>query len=259
MLGLTQPLSSIFTARATLSRQDYKDSRGDTVNYNWSASLDAVPLSTLSQSLTYSGSIQQAPEGKTTQNSLYFTSTAQLYTDISAYLNAGAFATSTFTGRDNKGTSLAFGVTMSPTRKLSLTVSGGFSDSRQSGGGQPSNSTSTTSTDIALSYTPFPSLYFYGDWAWQENNFLQNYQVNWSPFQGGDLQVSFYYNETLSQLDDSKSRIIRPYLRLDLKKAGYLTLSYSIIKSSANALSGAIPQKTQETQKVGAIEYRLNF
>lgn len=259
MLGLTQPLSSIFTAKAYISRVDNKDSNGHTVNHVWTASLDAYLTSTLSQNLTYSGNILQQQEGRTsTGHSLYFTNTAQLYTDISAYLNAGAFVTSESTGRDNKGTTLSFGITMSPTRKLSLTVSGGLSDSRQSGGGQPDNSTSSTSTDIALSYTPFPALYFFADWAWQESTFLQNYQVNWAPFQGGDLQFSFYYNEVLNQTDNSKSRLIRPYLRLDLKKAGNLSLSYSIIKNSAD-FPGAIQQQIQETQKVVAVEYRLNF
>ncbi|HET6515612.1 MAG TPA: hypothetical protein VFG09_10665 [Thermodesulfovibrionales bacterium] len=261
LLGLTQPLSSIFTARATVSRQDLKNGNAEkVVNYNWNAAVDAVPLSTLSQTLTYGGSLLEQPQGSTTQHSLYLSNTAQLYTGISAYLNAGTFLTSDYTGRDNKGSTLNFGVTMSPTRKLSLTLSGNLSNSRQSGGGQPSNSTSTSSKDLALSYTPFPSVYFTADWAWQENNFVQNYQVDWSPFQGGDLQCSFYYNEVLNDQNNSKSRLIRPYLRLNLRKAGYLTLSYSIIKDSSNAATvGAIQQKSQETQEVFAVEYRLNF
>ncbi len=262
MLGATQRLSNVFTARATIGRQDFKNVTSEMTTYQWSATLDAVPLSTLVQTLTYSGSTQQLPERTTTANSLLFNSTAQLYKDISAFINAGIFFTSESGGRDTSGSTLNSGITLAPNKKLSMTLNYGYNQSRQSGGGLNELSTTSSSTDLSVSYTPFPALYFFADWAWQKTSgqngdFLQNYNINWSPFQGGALQINFFYNQTLRQADNSKTTIIRPYLRWNVTRSSFLTLSYSIIDSNANAPAAALT--LTEKQKVAVAEYRINF
>ncbi len=262
MLGATQRLSNVFTARATIGRQDFTNASSETTTYQWSASLDAVPISTLVQTLTYSGSTQQLPERTTTANSLLFNSTAQLYKDISAFINAGIFFTSESGGSDTRGSALNSGITLSPNKRLSMTLNYGYNQSRQSGGGLQDLSTTSSSTDLSVSYTPFPALFFFADWAWQKTSgqngdFLQNYNINWSPFQGGALQFNFYYSEILRQADNSKTTIIRPYLRWNVTRSSFLNLSYSIIDSDSREPATALT--LTEKQKIAAAEYRVNF
>jgi hypothetical protein len=260
-LGATKSLSSVFTARAYVGRQDNKDPSGNTTLYQWTAALDAVPLNTLQQNLTYSGTTQQLEQGTQTSNSLTFSNSAQLYTDISAFLNAAASISSQPDGADVKATSTNSGITLSPNSKLSMTLSYGYNRTRQTGGSvQGRLSTTSTSTDLAVSYNPFPSVSFWGDWAWQtttgqESNFLQDYNINWSPFQGGTLVLSFFYSENLDQLNDAKTTLIRPNLRWNVTKSSFLNLSYSIIDSDAKASGLSV----KERQKIFAAEYRVNF
>jgi hypothetical protein len=261
-LGASKSLSRVFTARAYLGRQDNSAPSGDTTLYLWTAALDAVPFNTLQQNLTYSGTTQQQDLGTTTANSLTFSNTAQLYKDISAFLNAAASISSQPDGSDTKSTGLNSGISLSPNQKLSLTLSYGYNRTRQSGGNVPKLSTTSTNTDLAVSYNPFPSVSFWGDWAWQtatgqQSIFLQDYNVNWSPFQGGTLVLSFYYNETLSQLNDQKTTLIRPNLRWNVTRSSFLNLSYSIIDSDAKAPGTGLSLK--ERQKIFAAEYRVNF
>jgi hypothetical protein len=261
-LGASKSLSRIFTARAYVGRQDNKDPSGDTTTYLWTAALDAVPLNTLQQNLTYSGTTQQQDIGTTTANSLTFSNTAALYKDISAFLNAAASVASQPDGSDTKAATLNSGISLAPTKKLSLTLSYGYNRTRQSGGNVANLSTTSTNTDLAVSYNPFPSVSFWGDWAWQtstgqESNFLQDYNINWSPFPGGTLVLSFYYNETLNQLNDQKTTLIRPNLRWNVTRSSFLNVSYSIIDSDAKAPNTALSLK--ETQKIFAAEYRVNF
>jgi hypothetical protein len=261
-LGASKNLSRVFTARAYLGRQDYSDPSGDTTVYLWTAALDAVPLSTLQQNLTYSGTSQQQKQGTTKANSLTFSNTAELYKDISMFLNAAASIASQTDGSDTKSTAVNSGISLSPSQKLSLTLSYGYNRTRQSGGNVENLSATSTLTDLAVTYNPFPALSFWGDWAWQtttgqENVFLQDYNINWSPFQGGTLVLSFYYNETLSQINDQKTTLIRPNLRWNVTKSSFLNLSYSIIDSDAKAPGTGLSLK--ERQKIFAAEYRVNF
>jgi hypothetical protein len=211
--------------------------------------------------LTYSGTTQQLEQGTQTSNSLTFSNSAQLYTDISAFLNAAASISSQPDGADVKATSTNSGITLSPNSKLSMTLSYGYNRTRQTGGSvQGRLSTTSTSTDLAVSYNPFPSVSFWGDWAWQtttgqESNFLQDYNINWSPFQGGTLVLSFFYSENLDQLNDAKTTLIRPNLRWNVTKSSFLNLSYSIIDSDAKASGLSV----KERQKIFAAEYRVNF
>ncbi len=267
-LGASQSLSRILTTSARIERQDSKDQRGKTVTYSYSASLDAVPLRTLSQNLTYSGNTQQQPQGTTVSNAVVLTNTAQLYTGISAFVNAGISKSSVFDGTNNSSTTLNAGTVLVPNRRLSVSLNYGYSDSRLSGAGQGST-TETTNTDLSVSYTPFPALYLFGEWTWTktsthsdnmqatntQNDMLQNYSVNWVPFQGGQLVFNFFYNESLRQLDNSRARTYGSTVRWMLSGASYLTFTYNILQNK----SFFSQVSTHNRERVLLVEYRLNF
>jgi hypothetical protein len=130
-----------------------------------------------------------------------------------------------------------------------------------SGGGKPDQSTRDSSTDLAVSYSPFPTLYLFGSWSWLKTNvrsdLLQNYNLNWNPFRGGALQFNFAYTESLRQSDKAKARTITPYLRLGLSRASYLSLYYSIISNDSEDPIAGISLRQRE--KLLVAEYRVNF
>jgi hypothetical protein len=269
-LNASERLSRVLTASARIERQDATDVTGvKTVNYLYSASLDAVPLRTLSHNLTYSGNTQQLPQGTNVSNAVVLSNIAQLYKGISASLNAGISRTSQFDGSKNSSTTLNAGTTIVPNRRLSLTLNYGYFDSHLTNPAGQGSSQESTSTDLAVSYTPFPTLYLVGEWTWQmlkarsdvlqatstQNDFLQNYAVNWSPFQGGALIFSFFYNESLRQLDNSRARTYGSTVRWNLTKASYLTFTYNILQYKS--LSSAVLSHNRE--RIFLVEYRLNF
>jgi hypothetical protein len=260
-LSVSQRLSSVFTGNARIERLDSKTATAKSVTYQYYAALDAVPVKNLTQNLAYSGTTQQMPEGTTTTHALNLANTAQLYTGISAFLNMGVAFQSQFDGTDNKSSVLTFGTTLVPNKKLSITFGYSLTDSRVSGGGKPDQSTRDSSTDLAVSYSPFPTLYLFGSWSWLKTNvrsdLLQNYNLNWNPFRGGALQFNFAYTESLRQSDKAKARTITPYLRLGLSRASYLSLYYSIISNDSEDPIAGISLRQRE--KLLVAEYRVNF
>jgi hypothetical protein len=173
----------------------------------------------------------------------------------------GVSLESQFDGTNNRGSVLSFGTSVVPNKKLSITLNYSMTNSRQSGGGKPEISRRTSATDLGVAYSPFPTVNLFASWAWQktetQNEVLQNYNLNWSPFRGGVLQFNFAYTESLRQSDNAKDRTITPFLRLNLSRSSFLNLYYSIIQSnSEDPISGI---SFRQKQRLLAVEYRLNF
>jgi hypothetical protein len=267
-LNVSQPLSRIFTASGRAARLDMSFENGTGTTYQYTASLDAYPVATLSHNLSYTLIKDEKPEGTTTTNGVSLSNTAQLYTGISAYLNLGYSTQSNFNGTDIKSASLNGVISVVPNRVISVTLGQGFSESRISGLGPEEVTSRSRSTDLSASFSPYQSLYAYGSWSWQKtdvrSDLLQNYNVNWIPFQGGDLVFNFSYNESLSQADDSKSRALNSTVRWNLSPGSFLSFYYSIIKSDfGNAAAGFDPTQprisfTQDETRY-TVEYRQNF
>lgn len=231
-LSLSHRFSRIFLGAARAERVDDSESTstGNSVTYNYNASLQATPLPTLRHSLAYSVSIREATTGRTTTNSLFSGNTAELYKDVNVFLNAGLSVGTLETGQESQGTTYSYGIGLQPAKSLTLSLSASDQVTTQTGGGLPETTTTTRIQDAGMAYSPFSTLYLTAGISRVVQDALryttQTYGVNWSPFPGGALQFSFIYTEDLNGQDNSITKTTRPSMRWTISRWASATVSY---------------------------------
>jgi hypothetical protein len=260
-LTLSHRFNPVFSGSARVARED--DSQGgenpqNSYSYIYSASINAVPLPTLSHNLAFSGRIDNNPDGELKTNSVYLQNTAELYRGISVYAGAGyTIANSTSLGIETtvKNTLVNVGASVVPNPKLLLYANYYSSSSKQKGTGRPESTLPNSTANIGLSYRPFPLLYFVTSWSWVEQQdrtmTLQNYNISWTPFPSGQLQCGFTYTENIASSTtngqsllsaiNGKVRILLGTVRWNITQRSYLQVSYQVTdNNSENAGSSKI-------------------
>ena len=109
--------------------------------------------------------------------------------------------------------------------------------------------------DIAAFYNPLRNLSLsarleFVDRSGASRTF-QNYSVNWSPFQDGDLQLFFNYSETLRSESDARETFIGPGLKWTIGRHIFLDMNYNFTVNDTNT------QKTESN--IFNSELRLVF
>jgi hypothetical protein len=240
-LSLSHRFSRIFSGTARAERADASDPlpTGHTVTYSYNAALQASPLPSLHHSLGYGVGIREAPTGRSNSNSVFLSNTAELYANVSAFLNAGLSTAVQETGQKSDSETYSYGIGLSPTTKLSLALSATDQETIQKGGGLPEASIVSRRQDATASYIPFSTLYLTAGISRVSQNSqkstLQNYGANWSPFPGGALQFSFGYSESLSDLDNSVVRIAQPGVRWTISRWASMGASYISTENISDA------------------------
>ena len=197
-------------------------------------SLLANPLRTLSHNLVFSGNNQTVGDLTNRSNAVVLFNTAQLYKGVDANLNLGVSLTSDERegggSIDQRRFYVNPGVNITPHPSFVMTLYYLGQLTHTSGGTGTLEDVTENRLDLAASWTPFRSLFLSASVSvvaqtGQETTVQQNYGLNWTPFPDGQLQFSFFYNE--SSLPD-KSRIIQPTVRwyLSQRRRSYLDLSY---------------------------------
>jgi hypothetical protein len=200
----------------------------------------ATPLSTLRDTLVFSGQEGKIGGKPNDNTSVYLNNTATLYKGIDVNLNGGVNFTTSETGVKATNTILLFGANIVPYRTMTLSINLVNTTTDQSGGGLPSSSTYTRKGDFSISYTPFETVHLFAEWdilfqTGQKTLVNQNYGLNWSPFPNGALQFNIVYNETHNSLDNTIGRVFTPGVRWYITPRSYLDLSYQMIKNSTTA------------------------
>ncbi len=204
------------------------------VAFLYYASLLATPLRTLSHNLVFSGNNQTVGGLTTTSNTAVLYNTAQIYKGIDANLNLGVALTSDEQpgngSIDRRRVYVNPGVNITPHPSFVLTLYYLGQQTHSSGGTGTSGDITENRLDLTASWTPFRSLFLSAAVnvdaeTGRETVVQQNYGLSWAPFPDGQLQFSFFYNE--SRLPD-QSRIIQPTLRwyFSQRRRSYLDLSY---------------------------------
>ncbi len=232
--------SQIFSGSARVAIENGTQENESRIAYVYNALIVATPLTTLRDTLVYSGRTERIDGKPNNNNSIFLNNTATLYKGIDINLNGGLNFSTAETGQKQKTTMLLFGTNIVPHRTITLSLNFVNTITDQSGGGQPSSSTFTRQEDVSISYNPFNTLHIFAsmqilDQKDQKVQINQNYGLNWSPFPDGALQFSFTYNESLSSQDNSKSRIITPSVRWNITSRSYLDVSYQMINSSSKS------------------------
>ena len=232
--------SQIFYGTAKIAREDGRDRDERRVAYIYDASLEAVPLKTLTHRLVFSGRVEEIGGRNSNNNSILLYNVAQLYKGLEVNLNGGIDFGTRETGQKLNTILLNFLATAIPHPTLTLGLDFSYTKTDLSGGGSPSSSTSIQRCDFSISYYPFKTMFLIasievtgGTGLKTEVN--QSYGLNWSPFPEGALQFRLYYDEGLSNVDNGKSRIFNPSVRWYITKRTYLDVSYELswVKSSS--------------------------
>jgi hypothetical protein len=240
-LAFNQKLSRILGLSARADRSDGNEPRGGhDASTRWSAALDASPLPALGASLSYSGDVSEGPSGSSSNNSVGLFARAGLYEGLSLFGSAGYTTGARTGGQLQQNETVTAGLSVVPNPKLSLSGNFTWSHTLASGAGLPEIATDTWRVDGSLSFTPVPALYLTGGVSRGVisgvGQTLVNFSGSFSPFPGGNLLMTFRYNENLDTLSQSKSRILGPYLRWTIKGATYIEASYTWLDSSTPAL-----------------------
>jgi len=229
----------VFSGAASVSRLDTEDQRGHEVTYIYNASLMAVPLPTLTHNLSYSGRTVEFEGRRGTFNSIYLTNSAKLYQGVDASLSGGLDFSSRESGEKTQGTTWAASLNLTPHRTLNVNLSYSGNTSEATGGGKPDTTSSSSGGTVSASFTPFSTLYLYGDWsrssqADQPTFTRTNYGANWAPFPDGTLHFNINYLETLQSSDESRSRSLTSGVRWNINPRASIDVAYTRFLADSN-------------------------
>ena len=178
-------------------------------------------MPTLTSSFVYSGRIDTNALGTTTTNGVSLFAQAIPYRGIGILGNATYGLTNLPTGQDSQFDSLTFSATAQPNDKLTLAGTFGHSERHHRRRSARSSSASNR-VEGTISFTPVRALYLSAGASRTVTQprpvTLANGTVSFSPFQGGDLQFSMTYTQSL-EADTSVNRIISPSIRWNLRRA----------------------------------------
>ena len=255
-LSIQHQFNPVFSGNAQVQRVDDHSPSGDRVILRFGAQLTAVPLRTLSHSLGLSSATEQSPTGRAKNNSVTLANTAELYRNVTAFLNGGLSNTESETDQTIESTYYSGGINLIPRETLNITLSSGGNKSDISGGGVPDATQTSRSNELDVSYYPFQNIYLAASWivrkgSGQAPDRVANYQLNWSPLPGGALLFNFSYYETQRNLDNSKSKSYIPSMRWTINRRTFATVSYNSTKSTSIF--------AQSTARVYATSLNMNF
>lgn len=228
-----QVITDKFNVNTNILRTESRDSGLDSVNYTFSASLRAVYLDTLSQTLTYSGLRETNEEGNFENNSFILRTNAKLYKGIDTFMDNG-FSSLTSINNDHKETIFVrTGANIVPNGKISLNAN--YTYTRILNDGYEDSGFHDSQWDFQIFFTPYRVLSMNADFSIVKKNSetvsYRNYSVNWLPFPDGALQFFFVYTESMIPEDKQKDRVINPMVQWKISRHLNMNISYTASKS----------------------------
>jgi hypothetical protein len=237
-LSLSQRLSRVFTGAARVAREDGEETAGKRVSYVYSASLIAVPLPTLNNSLIMSGRSGSIAGKSSDTISAFLNNSAELYRGVNVNLSGGVSSATSETKQKTDNTVLTFGASLVPYHTMTMTVSYSDTATKQSGGGMDATSTSSRRGDASVAFNPWTTVYLFSSIGVvsekdKQTSTVQNYAGTWSPFPGGSLQFNFSYTKNLRSDDDGTDTVITPSIRWKFIRRAFLDVSYLMLRSES--------------------------
>ncbi len=202
--------------------------------------------------------IRTEREGETRDfQSLFLQTSAELYRGATADLGLGQSRSEESDGTEIESTQVTGTATLIPHRTLSINLTYLLRDSEVTSSGPdpaPARGSDLTATEVGVGYRPFPALYLFYRYRLEEqpgqpDRTLENYNLSWSPFPGGGLQLSFTYDETFRSELDSETRIGTANARWNLASSRYLQLTY-VRSDFDSAFEGRTQQSVQGTMRL---------
>jgi hypothetical protein len=240
-LSASHQFNRIISGTARVAREDGTEHDQSRTAYIYNASIKAVPLRTLTNTLAFSGKDETIARDKSTNRSLFLNTTAQLYEGVSLNLNGGLSRSTDLDGTRTDLTTLTVGADVVPNPTMTWSFYYTYMNTDQTRVALPDISNVTRSTTATLSFNPFRTLYLFGsiqllDGTGQGNRIVQNYALNWAPFPDGFLLFRFAYIESRTPVDQLATRMVSPGLRFLINRRSFLDLSYQDIHDETSAL-----------------------
>jgi hypothetical protein len=219
-----------------VARQDQDQSRGHEGSFLYSSSLTATELPTLSHSLVYSGQSTWTQSGFFSMNSLSFFNRATPYRGIGLLAGAVYSFNTAPDGTHLHSDTVTLTGSLAPNPKLSFAATFAHADTTTEGGVALRTSSSSNQVTGSFTATPVPALYLSAGVTHLVSSgtphTLANGSVSFSPFPGGDLQLSLNYLQTY-QDPDQVTQLFSPQIRWNIRPSILLTVSYTLQDSHA--------------------------
>jgi hypothetical protein len=243
-LSLERSFARILAFLARVTRQDtgQKPPGQDWIHsglFQYSASLTARPLPTLSHAFTYSGQYAETRHGTTALNSATLVNRVQLYRGVDVLASLGYNYNFLETGAVARGPTVIGTLSVVPNRVVTLSSSYYLSSLTQTGGGLPDQISEDERVDGVVTVSPIAALYLSGSVTrvikGAHPTTLATATGSFSPFPDGTFLLRSSYTETLDTAQDSKTSFGTVGVRWNLTPRTYLDFSYTLIQNRSNA------------------------
>ncbi len=240
-LSTSRQFSPVFSGAARVARDDSRDVSGSRIAYTGTASLMAVPLPTINNSLVLSVRRDDTNGQISSSESVFLSNSAALYRGFDVNVSGGVNFTSPVTGAKTESTIINAGASIVPNKSLSMSVNHSETESSPPGGTQ-NGVNRARSTSGNVSWAPFTTIYL----AYSisevsatntQSQTIQNYSASWSPFSSGTLNFSCGYSETLQSLGTGIDRALSVGMEWRAGPRIYLTAGYVVAKSTVASQS----------------------
>jgi hypothetical protein len=226
-LSLRHAFNPITSVAGRVAREDSRETEGDRVTYLYSASLRAVPLTTLSTSVLASGRDSTLEDRSSRASSLYWYTSADLYRGINTSLGLGRASVTGEDGTQSDTRQINALATLVPHPTTTLNLLYQATNGSQSGGLLPGRrSLDTSATQAGVAYRPFATLYLVYSYRLEDSagaarRHLWNATASWAPFPDGTLQVLVSADESYQSGLDAFTRIWSPRVRWNITPRWY--------------------------------------
>jgi hypothetical protein len=238
-VNLRHSFSPIFSASTRLLRTDTDETLRDVntkkTNYNYSATLKGNYLETFSQTMSYSGTSNEDPDGSSSTNSLLLRNNAILYTGWSLNLDLIHSWANPLAGNKTTTNSVRTETNIVPNKRVTFSFDYTISRSTEEGG----TPAARQNGNLQLFVLPCSTLSITAAHSFQVRKAgdtdafdTQDYSISWNPFLDGTLQFGLSYDESRNS-DDNKMTSITPHLTWKMTRRSILTLSYVKNKSES--------------------------
>lgn len=256
-LSFSEQLTPKLTLSARASREESESVGRDLLTYPYSASLRANWLPTLEQRLVFSGREDETEGEERSDRSLFLFTAAELYRGVNADLILAIGEQDTVAGDRSDFTQISANASLTP--HPSLAVNARYyrrEENLSSGSLSPEQERSRSRRELNATFTPFPAIYLFGSYRLEgatgaQDRTVRNYGLGWTPFQGGNLQLSFRYDETYQSQVDSLFKVYSPRVRWNITSRWYAELAWE---------SATLDAERQESEnEVFTLSSRLAF
>ncbi|HEU5182083.1 MAG TPA: hypothetical protein VFW45_14960 [Candidatus Polarisedimenticolia bacterium] len=230
--SLHHVFNPVYSTMARVAREDSHESDGDRTTYLYTASLRAVPLSTLESTLVFSGRSSEHEGLPSDSAGVRWTTQAELYRGISARLGLGRSAVLTEDGERTEMREVDVLTTLDPhpAVTLSLLVQDD-SGNRQGGHLVEEVPVERQAEEAGVTFRPFATLYMFFSYRRDRENslpvrFTRSSSASWAPFPDGRLQILFRFDDSYRSDLEAESRIFSPRVRWNVTDRWYLEAAY---------------------------------